>query len=137
MSCFFFLVIFVVLLAIDSSNVALGARLGTLSGYNACNYAILQFHLSARQSLRVRSAHLCPGAHARYPISPESGLSSSLYVPHFPRRKGKVLTANDGGHADQCGTLGDKRQYPLYTYWVSLYVFDRTLVLGICECYCD
>ena len=44
-----------------------------------------------------------------------SGLSSSLYIPHFSLRKGKVVTANDGGHTDQCGTLGDKRQYPLYT----------------------
>lgn len=44
-----------------------------------------------------------------------SGLSSSLYIPHFSFRKGKVVTANDGGHTDQCGTLDDKRQYPLYT----------------------
>jgi hypothetical protein len=44
-----------------------------------------------------------------------SDIPSSLYIPHFSLRKGKVVTANDGGRTDQCGTLRDKRQYPLYT----------------------
>ncbi|KUM58638.1 hypothetical protein ACN42_g8514 [Penicillium freii] len=61
----------------------------------------------------------------RYPRTLGSGLSSSLYIPHFSLRKGKVDTANDGGQTDQCGTLGDKRQYPLYTgfHFTSLIAF--------------
>lgn len=91
---------------IENSKVVLEAHLG-LSG-TMCNYAIAQFHLSARQSARMHSALLWFSGR----ISPEPGLSSSLHVPHFPGRKGKVVTANDGGHAVRCG---DKRQHPPYT----------------------